>query len=159
MNFTSWSREEISIYLPHKGTMMLIDKIESFTENEIIAKSINHLDINHPLLKENRLGLAIGIEYAAQASAIHSRINAEVNIQNIDKHLPNVQTSLAPIIPGKLVSVREINCFSKYLNIPKTSLIISAKQEQVSAQALIYSFLVANENQKLISGRLMIHLG
>src|SRR5690606_26066703 len=57
--------------LPHTGAMCLIDTVVSHDPDRIHCRSHSHRAGHNPLRHHDRLSMAAGIEYAAQAMAIH----------------------------------------------------------------------------------------
>ncbi|MBD3817029.1 MAG: 3-hydroxylacyl-ACP dehydratase, partial [Halothiobacillus sp.] len=68
--------QEIAARIPHQGSMCLLDRVIDWNEQNIECSAISHQTADNPLRRNNRLGAAIGIEYAAQAMAVHGALLA-----------------------------------------------------------------------------------
>ena len=56
--------------------MCLLDAVLEWSDTLIVCRAVSHADPANPLRAENRLGAAAGIEYAAQAMAVHGALIA-----------------------------------------------------------------------------------
>ena len=56
--------------------MCLLDRIESWSGREIVARSGSHLDPDNPLRRSGRLSMVCGAEYGFQAAAAHGALLA-----------------------------------------------------------------------------------
>ena len=66
----------IEQHIPHKGRMCLLDEVLSWDAAHIRCRSASHTSASNPLRLHGRLGAACGIEYAAQAMAVHGALIA-----------------------------------------------------------------------------------
>jgi predicted hotdog family 3-hydroxylacyl-ACP dehydratase len=112
----------------------------------LIAIATNHTEPNHPLRSHGRLGTTIGIEYAAQAMAVHSAL-----IATEKSDIANVKRPQA----GFLASVRSATC-----HVPRLDDLTEALQIEVvcihgESNGILYQFTVrGNDTQKpLLDGR------
>ena len=60
--------------IPHQGRMCLLDEVMEWDAQHIRCRSGTHRLPDHPLHSQGRLGVACGIEYAAQAMAAHGAL-------------------------------------------------------------------------------------
>jgi predicted hotdog family 3-hydroxylacyl-ACP dehydratase len=60
--------------IPHHGRMCLLDEVMEWDAHHIRCRSGTHRLPDHPLRSQGRLGVACGIEYAAQAMAAHGAL-------------------------------------------------------------------------------------
>ena len=67
-------RSWIERNIPHHGRMCLLDEVLEWDAQHIRCRSGTHRQPDHPLRSQGRLGAACGIEYAAQAMAIHGAL-------------------------------------------------------------------------------------
>jgi len=65
----------IPVLLPHGDGMSLIDEVIALSETSITVRTLSHTRENNPLRQAGRLHACHLIEYAAQATAIHSALN------------------------------------------------------------------------------------
>ena len=68
------NRNWISQRIPHQGTMCLLDRVVDWSDSRIACAATSHAAPANPLRADGRLGAANGIEYAAQAMAIHGAL-------------------------------------------------------------------------------------
>ena len=66
----SWIEKNIH----HHGRMCLLDEVMEWDARHIRCRSGTHRLPDHPLRSHGRLGAACGIEYAAQAMAVHGAL-------------------------------------------------------------------------------------
>ena len=71
-------KAEIAAMIPHAGRMCLLDEVERWSEAAIRCISRSHRDADNPLRAGAELPALCGIEYAAQAMAVHGRLSAAV---------------------------------------------------------------------------------
>ena len=64
-------RDALAALLPHAGAMCLLDAVESYDGQRIVCTTMQHRNRHNPLAVDGRLGCVQGIEFAAQAMAIH----------------------------------------------------------------------------------------
>ena len=57
--------------IPHTGAMCLLDGVLQWDTSTIQCVSRSHRDAHNPLRIDGRLPTLCGIEYAAQAMAVH----------------------------------------------------------------------------------------
>lgn len=65
------TRHQFEPLIPHAGAMLMIDSVTAWDEEKICCVSTRHLAHDNPLRKDGRLSAHHGIEFAAQAAAIH----------------------------------------------------------------------------------------
>jgi predicted hotdog family 3-hydroxylacyl-ACP dehydratase len=131
-------RSWIQAHIPHQGNMCLLHAAERWDSAEIVCSAVSHLAPDNPL--RNALGLPItaGIEYAAQAMAVHCALLA-----------PPDQT---PDI-GYLTSVRNLQWTAARLDDAGAPLRIQATRISGNAISLLYDFSIHCAERLLLSGR------
>ena len=131
-------RSWIQAHIPHRGNMCLLHAAERWDSAEIVCSAVSHLAPDNPL--RNALGLPItaGIEYAAQAMAVHGALLA-----------PPDQT---PDI-GYLTSVRNVQWTRARLDDAAAPLWIQATRISGNEICLLYDFSIHCEERLLLSGR------
>ena len=68
-------RDAILSLIPHQGAMCLLDRIESWSADGIVAVSGSHLAAANPLRGDDgRLSMLCGAEYGLQAAAVHGAL-------------------------------------------------------------------------------------
>lgn len=129
----------IALHIPHRGRMCLLDRVESWDRQGIACLADSHRAADHPLRAHGRLGAACGIEYAAQAMAVHGAL-------------------LAPTAPGRpragyLVSVRATRLHVARLDDIAADLRIEATCLTRSEHTTLYRFSVSAAGRPLLDGR------
>ena len=66
----------IAAHIPHHGSMCLLDSVLDHDERQVRCGASSHRYAANPLRSHGRLGAACGIEYAAQAMAVHGALLA-----------------------------------------------------------------------------------
>jgi predicted hotdog family 3-hydroxylacyl-ACP dehydratase len=65
------NRDAIAALIPHQGAMCLLEEVLSTNDAGIVCRAVSHRDSGHPLREDGILPAVCGIEYAAQAMAVH----------------------------------------------------------------------------------------
>jgi len=137
------SREAIAAMIPHAGAMHLLDGVLSWDADRIRCSSRTHRDRQNPLRMDGRLSAVCGIEYAAQAMAVHG-----VLAGNVGKR-PRM---------GYLASLREVNCGRATLDDLEGDLIVAAERLMGEESHVIYSFEVSVGEVEVLRGRAAVVL-
>lgn len=132
-------RSWIAAHIPHKGSMCLLDSVESWDQETILCHASSHHAADNPLRNHGQLGIACGIEYAAQAMAVHGALLAPADD--------------SPPRAGYLVSVRGVNMLVSRLDDIASDLIIEAACIMTGENNMLYQFSVHAEDKLLLSGR------
>ncbi|MCY7388737.1 MAG: 3-hydroxylacyl-ACP dehydratase, partial [Burkholderiales bacterium] len=61
----------IAARVPHTGRMCLLDRVLQWDAHAIRCSATSHRDPDNPLREAGGLAMLAGIEYAAQAAAVH----------------------------------------------------------------------------------------
>ncbi|HUA25824.1 MAG TPA: hypothetical protein VMA54_16975 [Steroidobacteraceae bacterium] len=142
---THLDHEWIGRHIPHRGGMCLLDEVLSWDDVRIRCRATSHRLTDNPLRAHDRLGAACGVEYAAQAMAVHGAIMA---------HLAGTQ-----VRAGLLTSVRNLVMRVTRLDDLDTDLIATADRLAGDAGSTLYEFTVAAGGKELLSGRASIVFG
>lgn len=67
-------RDGIAARLPHAGQMCLLDRVVHWDDRRICCAAVSHRDADNPLRVSAGLATFAGIEYAAQAAALHGAL-------------------------------------------------------------------------------------
>jgi predicted hotdog family 3-hydroxylacyl-ACP dehydratase len=141
-------RDGIAQRIPHQGTMCLLDGVQAWDEESIRCEASSHVAPDHPLRAQGRLGAACGIEYAAQAMAVHGALVAES---------AGAGAAAAPRA-GYLAGVRGVTLHVDRLDTVAGPLTVSAQRITGDANTVLYSFTVQAGAQALLSGRAIVVL-
>jgi predicted hotdog family 3-hydroxylacyl-ACP dehydratase len=68
--------DAICARLPHAGRMCLLDRLVAWDSESITCHASSHRDADNPLRSGGRLHAVAGVEYAAQAVALHGSLLA-----------------------------------------------------------------------------------
>ena len=129
--------------IPHAGAMHLLDGVLSWDADRIRCLSRSHRDRQNPLRMDGRLSALCGIEYAAQAMAIHGAL------------VGNVATR--PRL-GYLASLREVRCSRPRLDDLEGDLIVEAERMMGEESHVIYGFEVSVGDIEVLRGRAAVVL-
>ncbi|HEV2441184.1 MAG TPA: hotdog family protein [Steroidobacteraceae bacterium] len=138
-------REWIESHIPHRGRMCLLEEVLSWDAARIRCRATSHRLTDNPLRAHGRLGAACGVEYAAQAMAVHGAIMA---------HMRGKQ---APA--GLLTSVRNLVLRVGRLDDLDADLIASAERLAGDEGSTLYEFAVSSGGRELLTGRASIVFG
>lgn len=144
------NRQEIARRIPHQGSMCLLDAVLAWDDNLIRCQTSTHLSADHPLKAHGRLGAACGVEYAAQAMAVHGALVAE--------SMDHGAAGGSPPRAGYLASMRSVILFVDRLDTVDGPLTVNAERITGDANTVLYSFTVQSGAQTLLSGRAAVVL-
>lgn len=134
----------IARHIPHQGRMCLLDSVESWDEHSIRCSAVSHRAVENPLRAHGRLGAACGIEYAAQAMAVHGA-------------LLTAQDS-AVARAGYLVSARGVKLHVSRLDDIVADLLVEAGCITRSENNILYQFSISAAGHLLLEGRAAVVL-
>lgn len=136
-------RAWIAARIPHRGTMCLLDGVTGFGPEHIECRALLPDAAAHPLAADGELGIANGIEYAAQAMAVHGAMLAATDVS------PRA---------GYLTSVRDVQWTTDRLDAHGPELRIHAQRLSGDERTVLYAFQVHAGPHALISGRASVML-
>ena len=144
----------IEQHILHKGRMCLLDEVLSWDATRIRCRSSSHRAADNPLRTHGRLGAACGIEYAAQAMAVHGALIAASAplASTVSTH---VRGSLGATV-GYLASVRNVALEVSRLDDLADELIAAAERVTGDGRTVLYQFTVSTGRRVLLSGRASI---
>jgi predicted hotdog family 3-hydroxylacyl-ACP dehydratase len=143
-------RDGIARRIPHQGAMCLLDRVIAWDRNQIACEASGHRAASNPLRAFGRLGASCGVEYAAQAMAVHGALIAEA--EAIDGG-----TSLTPKT-GYLAGIRGLTLYVERLDDLPGLLAISAERLSGDGSTILYGFSLHAGTKLLVSGRAMVIL-
>jgi len=131
--------------IPHHGRMCLLDEVMEWDAQHIRCRSGTHRLPDHPLRARGRLGVACGIEYAAQAMAVHGAL-AGGALAHAGKGRSEV---------GFLAGLRDVRLYVLRLDDVESDLICDALLVAGDQGSALYEFALTSEAQprRLLSGR------
>jgi predicted hotdog family 3-hydroxylacyl-ACP dehydratase len=146
-------RHWIEQHIPHKGRMCLLDEVLSWDATRIRCRSTTHRAADNPLRAHGRLGAACGIEYAAQAMAVHGALVA-ASAPLASTVATSVRGTMGAAL-GFLASVRNVVLYVAQLDDLEADLIASAQRITGDGRTVLYEFTVCT-SAPLLSGRASI---
>ncbi|MDB6097882.1 MAG: hypothetical protein JWN58_585 [Gammaproteobacteria bacterium] len=135
------NRAWIEARIPHQGRMCLLDEVIEWNAGRIRCRTGTHRALDNPLRSHERLGCACGIEYAAQAMALHGALNGGAVSQ-----------------VGLLASVRDVRLFVLRLDDIEADLICEATHLAGDNLTALYEFELRDHERSLLSGRATVVL-
>ncbi len=125
--------------------MCLLDEVMEWDAQHIRCRSGSHRLPDHPLRSQGRLGVACGIEYAAQAMAVHGAL-AGGALADAAKGRSEV---------GFLAGLRDVRLHVLRLDDIESDLICDALLVAGDQGSALYEFAIRSEaeRQRLLSGR------
>ena len=142
--------DDIARRIPHQGSMCLLERVTAWDGDQITCEARSHRAANNPLRAYGRLGASCGIEYAAQAMAVHGALIAEA-FSSADGTSPAPQA-------GYLASVRSVVLHVERLDDLSGSLTVHAERMSGDAGTILYSFSLHAGPALLLSGRAVVVL-
>ncbi|MBU1689823.1 MAG: 3-hydroxylacyl-ACP dehydratase [Gammaproteobacteria bacterium] len=139
LNQTGLDHAWIARHIPHQGSTCLLDRVENWDPQRIQCRAISHHSADNPLRANGRLGAACGIEYAAQAMAVHGALLAPPD------------SACARV--GYLVSVRGAKLHVPRLDDIAADLLVEASCITRSENNILYQFSVSAAGRLLLEGR------
>jgi predicted hotdog family 3-hydroxylacyl-ACP dehydratase len=133
--------------------MCLLDGVVSWDATRIRCRSAAHLSCDNPLRAHGRLGAACGIEYAAQAMAVHGALVAS-SAPLAGTMTRGVHGSGAAV--GYLASVRNVVLHVQRLDDLDGELIAAAERVTGDARTVLYEFSVWSGARAVLEGRASI---
>jgi predicted hotdog family 3-hydroxylacyl-ACP dehydratase len=141
-------RSWIELNIPHQGRMCLLDEVIEWDAHHIRCRSGTHRAPDHPLRSQGRLGIACGIEYAAQAMAVHGALAA---VTLADRAA--AQAGSARSEAGFLAGLRNVRLCVLRLDDIESDLICDVELLAGDRGSALYEFAVTSAAQPLLSGR------
>ena len=123
--------------------MCLLDGVVNWDAAHVVCCATSHRGTENPLRAHDRLGVACGIEYAAQAMAVHGAL---------------LSPDGAPPRAGYLASVRDVEFRASRLDDVVGDLEIEAWRHAGHGNIVLYRFAVRVGHDELIRGRAAVLL-
>lgn len=141
-------RAWIEAHIPHQGTMCLLDEVLAWDTERIRCVGRSHRDPGNPLRARGRLGIACGIEYAAQAMAVHGGLVAATSPLPRDRSPP----------AGYLAGVRGVRTYVHRLDDIGDDLLCDAVRAAGDETSALYDFTLTAGGATLLTGRATVIL-
>jgi predicted hotdog family 3-hydroxylacyl-ACP dehydratase len=142
MQAMTLDKEQIEQLIPHSGAMCLLHSVLSWDANHIHCTATSHHDADNPLRTVDSLPAYAGVEYAAQAVAVHGGLNNQADRPNI----------------GYLASLRNVTLNTDRLDMEKANLDIYAEKLVSEGSRMLYKFHIVADGIELLVGQLAVVL-
>lgn len=137
------TRQEIARLIPHSGAMCLLDGVLQWDASSIVCVSRSHRDGDNPLRAAGGLPALCGVEYAAQAMAVHGGLSGRVGGR------PRA---------GYLAHLKDVDCRRSRLDDLEGDLVVEAKQVAGEGTHVIYCFRLRVGDVEVLSGQALVAL-
>jgi predicted hotdog family 3-hydroxylacyl-ACP dehydratase len=135
---------QIAQLIPHHGDMSLLASVNTFDAQSIHCSVKSHRLLTNPLRENDMLSAVCGVEYAAQAMAVHGALSSQKNASQ-----PR---------GGRLASVRSVDIFVARLDTIQENLDVSATLLMNDENSMMYEFTVSIPSQILLQGKATVIL-
>ena len=135
---------QIARLIPHQGGMCLLAGVRQYDKQSITCIAVSHHLVTNPLRENGLLHAVCGVEYAAQAMAIHGAL---ISGQS-DK----------PPRGGRLAGVRSLDLKIHRLDDIEADLEINATQIMGDVNSMVYEFTVDAAGHNLLKGKATVIL-
>jgi predicted hotdog family 3-hydroxylacyl-ACP dehydratase len=135
-------KAEIEALIPHAGAMCLLDELLAWDPESIRCLARSHRDAANPMRLGDELASLCGIEYAAQAMALHGRLTVQATTPQA----------------GYLASVRDVTCHVARLDDLADDLVIEARKLMGDEAHVVYGFSLSAGARPLLEGRAAVVL-
>jgi predicted hotdog family 3-hydroxylacyl-ACP dehydratase len=136
-------RSEVAGLIPHAAAMCLLDAVRSWDDTTIVCTASSHRAADNPLAVDGVVDAVCGIEYAAQAMAVHGALIAAAGRR------PSA---------GFLASVREVTCHTARLDALPGDLEITATRLAGNQTTAVYAFRLGGGAEPILTGRAAVVL-
>lgn len=141
------NRSWIEARIPHQGRMCLLDEVIDWDAGHIRCRTGTHRALDNPLRSHDRLGIACGIEYAAQAMALHGALASG-----------GVDGAGAASRVGLLASVRDVRLHVLRLDDIEADLLCEVTHLAGDSLTALYEFALRDRGRQLLGGRASVVL-
>ena len=142
------NRAWIEARIPHQGRMCLLDEVLAWDAHHISCSTGTHRALDNPLRSHDRLGIAGGIEYAAQTMALHGALASAALGAN----------AAAPSRVGLLASVRDVRLHVLRLDDIEADLLCEVTHLAGDNLTALYEFTLRDQDKSLLAGRASVVL-
>jgi predicted hotdog family 3-hydroxylacyl-ACP dehydratase len=136
--------DQIARLIPHAGSMCLLNAVTRYDQTTIHCVAVSHRLPGNPLRENGSLHAVCGVEYAAQAMAVHGAL----------------MTGLGQSTPrsGRLAGVRSLHLNVETLDDIEADLEISAVQLLGDENSMVYEFAIDVPAGNVLKGRATVVL-
>ena len=127
----------IAARIPHSGRMCLLDRVLKWDAHGIRCSATSHRDKDNPLREAGGLAALAGIEYAAQAAAVHGAML-------LDEVVPR---------SGVLAALKNVTASRLWLHEINEDIVVEASLLHGDPAGGIFSFTVFAGEERVLSGQ------
>ena len=128
---------DIAARIPHAGRMCLLDRVLYWDAHGIRCSATSHRDKNNPLREAGGLSALAGMEYAAQAAAVHSALL-------LDEAVPR---------SGVLAALKNVTASRLWLHEINEDIVVEASLLHGDPAGGIFAFTVFAGEERVLSGQ------
>ena len=128
---------DIAARIPHAGRMCLLDRVLYWDAHGIRCSATSHRDKNNPLREAGGLSALAGMEYAAQAAAVHSALL-------LDEAVPR---------SGVLAALKNVTASRLWLHEINEDIVVEATLLHGDPAGGIFAFAVFADEERVLSGQ------
>ena len=139
-----YSGVEIARLIPHHGDMCLLAQVQYYDAQTIRCVAVSHRLPSNPLRENGVLNAVCGVEYAAQAMAVHGALLAG--------------QGHSPPRGGRLAGVRSVEIYVNRLDDIACDLTIHAHHAMGDENTMVYEFSVDALDRHLLIGKATVVL-
>lgn len=140
----------IAAHIPHSGSMCLLDEVTAWDAGHVRCTATSHRDPHNPLRSggtQGRLAAVCGVEYAAQAMAVHGALLSTP--LSASQERPRA---------GFLTSVRDVEAQVARLDTIEETLQVVAERLSGNDNNILYRFALSCGDRLLLTGRATVML-
>jgi predicted hotdog family 3-hydroxylacyl-ACP dehydratase len=142
------NRAWIEARIPHQGRMCLLDEVIAWDARHIRCSTGTHRALDNPLRSHDRLGIACGVEYAAQAMALHGALASAAA----------GATAGAAARVGLLAGLRDVRLHVTRLDDIGSDLFCEVTHVAGDNLTALYEFALRDKDNSLLTGRASVVL-
>ena len=128
---------DIAARIPHAGRMCLLDRVLYWDAHGIRCSATSHRDKNNPLREAGGLSALAGMEYAAQAAAVHGALL-------LDAAVPR---------SGVLAALKNVTATQQWLHEIADDIVIEVNLLHSDAAGGVFAFAVLAGEVRVLSGQ------
>jgi predicted hotdog family 3-hydroxylacyl-ACP dehydratase len=136
-------RAAIEGLIPHAGSMCLLERVVRWDQESIVCRTRTQLDADNPLRVGGGVPVEAGIEYAAQAMAVHGGLG---------------DRGAGPPRRGFVAVVNRVSWHCEWLDDEAGELCVHAQAQQGDDDSRQYAFRIERGERTLIEGAALVVL-
>lgn len=142
-------KSELAALLPHANGMVLLDTVRAWDGESIECLALSHVSADNPLAIDGRVSVYAGVEYAAQAMALHNALLASQRASSEKAEHPR---------QGVVAVVSKLKSSIGFLSDCADQLQIKVALVESAGDSSMYDFELLQNETLCLSGRLLVLL-